>query len=142
MSADRQLTTIESLREFSRGFVLVGLLTYDIVLAVPSLFINYVWIRVMDNGSLSLASDDAQQEHRRHVTPSSLERCVKREMNRVQTTLQLVASPANTLVDTFCACLPNASPTELQQVMDMQGLSKARQKVALEELHQRRTSVT
>ena len=99
-------------------------------------------LRVTEDGSLSPAHDDVHRDHRKQVTPASLERFVKREMTRVEATLQLVAVPTGSLVDAFCTRLPTSSPSELHQVMDMRGMSKAQQKVTLQELQQRRAAST
>jgi hypothetical protein len=97
------------------------------------------WIRpglILQDGQL----DTAALEMLQNVTPPSLERFVKREMQRVEAIVRLVLLPAGSLVDHFCTELSSASAAELQQVMDLKGVVKAHQETILDQLQRRRNN--
>ncbi|XP_073016173.1 vacuolar protein sorting-associated protein 53 A-like [Primulina eburnea] len=58
---------------------------------------------------------------------------VSREMSKAEALLKVILSPTDSVADTYCALLPEGSPSEFQRILDLKGLKRTDQQSILDD---------
>lgn len=66
---------------------------------------------------------------------------VSREMSKAEALLKVILSPFDSVADTYCALLPEGTPTEFQRILELKGLKKADQQSILDDFNKRGTGM-
>ncbi|PIN07297.1 Late Golgi protein sorting complex, subunit Vps53 [Handroanthus impetiginosus] len=62
---------------------------------------------------------------------------VSREMSKAEAVLKVILSPIDSVADTYCALLPEGTPSEFQRILDLKGLKRADQQSMLDDYNKR-----
>ncbi|KAL8538554.1 hypothetical protein ACS0TY_000538 [Phlomoides rotata] len=63
---------------------------------------------------------------------------VSREMSKAEALLKVILSPIDSVADTYCALLPEGTPSEFQRLLDLKGLKRTDQQSILDDYNKRR----
>ncbi|CAI9773930.1 unnamed protein product [Fraxinus pennsylvanica] len=73
---------------------------------------------------------------------SSYSKYVNREMSKAEALLKVILSPVDSVADTYCALLPEGTPTEFQRILDLKGLRRTDQQSILDDYSKRGARTT
>lgn len=73
---------------------------------------------------------------------ASYSKFVTREMSKAEALLKVILSPIDSVADTYCALLPEGTPTEFQRILDLKGLKRADQQNILDDFNKRGSGMT
>lgn len=62
---------------------------------------------------------------------------VSREMSKAEALLKVILSPTDSVADTYCALLPEGTPSEFQRILDLKGLKRTDQQTILDDYNKR-----
>ncbi|KAG6391062.1 hypothetical protein SASPL_148810 [Salvia splendens] len=62
---------------------------------------------------------------------------VSREMSKAEALLKVILSPIDSVADTYCALLPEGTPSEFQRILDLKGLKRTDQQSILDDYNKR-----
>ncbi|KAK6144846.1 hypothetical protein DH2020_021666 [Rehmannia glutinosa] len=62
---------------------------------------------------------------------------VSREMSKAEALLKVILSPVDSVSDTYCALLPEGTPSEFQRILDLKGLKRTEQQSILDDYNKR-----
>ncbi|KAL6552904.1 HIT domain protein [Orobanche hederae] len=62
---------------------------------------------------------------------------VSSEMSKAEALLKVILSPLDSVADTYCALLPEGTPSEFQRILDLKGLKRADQQSILDDYNKR-----
>ncbi|KAG8390647.1 hypothetical protein BUALT_Bualt01G0105400 [Buddleja alternifolia] len=62
---------------------------------------------------------------------------VNREMSKAEALLKVILSPIDSVADTYCALLPEGTPSEFQRILDLKGLKRTDQQSILDDYNKR-----
>ncbi|KAI3470444.1 hypothetical protein Pfo_027107 [Paulownia fortunei] len=62
---------------------------------------------------------------------------VSREMSKAEALLKVILSPVDSVSDTYCALLPEGTPSEFQRILDLKGLKRIDQQSILDDYNKR-----
>ncbi|KAK6156386.1 hypothetical protein DH2020_010634 [Rehmannia glutinosa] len=62
---------------------------------------------------------------------------VSREMSKAEALLKVILSPVDSVADTYCALLPEGTPSEFQRILDLKGLKRTDQQSILDDYNKR-----
>ncbi|XP_047974595.1 vacuolar protein sorting-associated protein 53 A-like isoform X1 [Salvia hispanica] len=62
---------------------------------------------------------------------------VSREMSKAEALLKVILSPIDSVADTYCALLPEGTPSEFQRILDLKGLKRTDQQSILDDYKKR-----
>nr|GLL23197.1 vacuolar protein sorting-associated protein 53 A isoform X1 [Ipomoea trifida]GMC77247.1 vacuolar protein sorting-associated protein 53 A [Ipomoea batatas] len=66
---------------------------------------------------------------------------VSREMSKAEALLKVILSPFDSVADTYCALLPEGTPTEFQRILELKGLKKTDQQSILDDFNKRGSGI-
>ncbi|CAA2970798.1 vacuolar sorting-associated 53 A [Olea europaea subsp. europaea] len=73
---------------------------------------------------------------------SSYSKYVNREMSKAEALLKVILSPVDSVADTYCALLPEGTPSEFQRILDLKGLRRNDQQSILDDYNKRDARTT
>ncbi|XP_027176359.1 vacuolar protein sorting-associated protein 53 A isoform X1 [Coffea eugenioides] len=73
---------------------------------------------------------------------SSYSKFVSREMSKAEALLKVILSPIDSVADTYCALLPEGTPTEFQRILELKGLKRTDQQSILDDFSRRGSGIT
>ncbi|GER51290.1 vacuolar protein sorting protein [Striga asiatica] len=62
---------------------------------------------------------------------------VSSEMSKAEALLKVILSPIDSVADTYCALLPEGTPSEFQRILDLKGLKRTEQQSILDDYNKR-----
>ncbi|CAA0814469.1 Vacuolar protein sorting-associated protein 53 A [Striga hermonthica] len=62
---------------------------------------------------------------------------VSSEMSKAEALLKVILSPLDSVADTYCALLPEGTPSEFQRILDLKGLKRTEQQSILDDYNKR-----
>ncbi|XP_073040877.1 LOW QUALITY PROTEIN: vacuolar protein sorting-associated protein 53 A-like [Primulina eburnea] len=62
---------------------------------------------------------------------------VSREMSKAEALLKVILSSTDSVADTYCALLPEGTPSEFQRILDLKGLKRTDQQTILDDYNKR-----
>ncbi|KAG6389226.1 hypothetical protein SASPL_150688 [Salvia splendens] len=68
---------------------------------------------------------------------SGYSKFVSREMSKAEALLKVILSPIDSVADTYCALLPEGTPSEFQRILDLKGLKRTDQQSILDDYNKR-----
>ncbi|KAL1552043.1 HIT domain protein [Salvia divinorum] len=68
---------------------------------------------------------------------ASYSKFVSREMSKAEALLKVILSPIDSVADTYCALLPEGTPSEFQRILDLKGLKRTDQQSILDDYNKR-----
>lgn len=68
---------------------------------------------------------------------ASYSKFVSSEMSKAEALLKVILSPVDSVADTYCALLPEGTPSEFQRILDLKGLKRADQQSSLDDYNKR-----
>ncbi|KAL3838339.1 hypothetical protein ACJIZ3_022930 [Penstemon smallii] len=72
-------------------------------------------------------------------TAAGYSKFVSREMSKAEALLKVILSPLDSVADTYCALLPEGTPSEFQRILDLKGLKRADQQSILDDYNKRKS---
>ncbi|KAK4480319.1 hypothetical protein RD792_013388 [Penstemon davidsonii] len=72
-------------------------------------------------------------------TAAGYSKFVSREMSKAESLLKVILSPLDSVADTYCALLPEGTPSEFQRILDLKGLKRTDQQSILDDYNKRRS---